>query len=456
MAVIELGQSDWESIDEDVPRIRLRNMYVDQNPASPDQSMRISRPTLIEYTTIGTGPIQGMWRQDGSLSGDWLIVSGFELYRLSPGGSAELLGAVGGVGCAQFAGTSDRVIVVRGGVAYSTDGETVTTVTMPDDLLVGAVGQINSYFLLSILDDDKIFWIDPGETDPDALSFFTAERGPDPIVSINIVSDEVWFLGSAAPEVWTATGDSLSPFQRVSGRVYSDGCLDRDTAVVSAKDGFPALLWVTAARSVALSQGSPKKVSNGSVEELLKDATGLRAWAFRSNRHDFYVLTSDTFTLVYDINTSVWAKWDSYGLDYWRAHLGLQTEDSVYAGDATNGTLYRLSKGLEDVSEPVVREVSGHFPLQGKPVSCASVVLKVNAGWSPSYTYEPILEMRWSDDQGATWSNYYPASLGNRGRYTTRVIYRSLGLMQAPGRTFEFRFAGPARLRIDYALVNEA
>lgn len=457
MVNIPLGVGDWQSVVEDIPRLRMNNMYIIENPSSPDQNSHASRPTVSEFSSVGTGPIYGIWTQDGSLDGDWLVVSGATLYRVDPNtGLGTSLGALLGDGFCQFAGTQDRVIIVRDGVAYSTDGVTITTVVMPDLLPVGSVACLNSSFLLSVLDDDRFYWILPGDTDPDGLAFATAERSPDPIISINIVSDEIWLLGGRAPEVWTATGDPLTPYQRVSGRVYSDGCAARDTALVVNKDGFPALMWVTDTRSVVLSRGSPSKVSNESVEELLKTATNLRAYTFRMNRHDFYVLTADEFTVVYDIMTNVWSRWDTYLRDNWRAHLGLQVGSTVYAGDGEDGTIWLLSESISDNGEPIIRTISGQLPIEGRtPTLCANVILRVNAGWSPSYEYEPMLELRWSDDQGATYGRWREASLGNKGQYSRDVIYRSLGLMSRPGRIFEFRFAGPARIRIDYAVCNE-
>jgi len=39
----------------------------------------------------------------------------------------------------------------------------------------------------------------------------------------------------------------------------------------------------------------------------------------------------------------------------------------------------------------------------------------------------PKLYLSWSDDGGHTWSSDYPASIGQTGQFTTRVIWRRLG-----------------------------
>jgi hypothetical protein len=464
VVTIPLGIGDWESSSENISRLRLRNMYLTDNPQSPDGVSRVSRPTLTELATVGEGPGFGIWRQDASLNGDWLVVSDEILYRFNPTTLASTeIGSLPGDGYCQFAGTSDRVIIVRDGVAYSTDGVAITVVLLPDDVPghegapapVGSVATINSFFLLSVLDSQRFYWIEPGGVDPDPLHFASAERIPDSIESISILMDEIWFIGTAGPEVWSPANDPDLPFQRINGRVYSEGCASRDTVVQAVSNNLPCLIWVTATRSVVMAQGSVSKISSEAVEEKLKTATNLRAYPLRHNRHDFYVLTTDEFTYVFDIQRQEWGRWDSFMLENFRAHLGIMAGPVPYAVDSLSGRIWKLEEGLSDNGDSVIREVSGVVFNPGKNIKCSVVCVRVNAGWSPEYEYEPILELRWSDDQGSTWSNYVEISLGDKGEYYTDTIYRSLGLITRPGRNFEFRFSAPARFRIDYAVMNE-
>lgn len=463
MVNIPIGLGDWESESQDAPRVRMRNMYLTQNPLSGDGYSRVSRPTLKAFAVVGTGPIAGIWRLDSTFLGDWLVVSGTELYRITTAGVSTLLGAIPGSGVVEFAGTTDRAIIVRDGFAYSTDGLTVTRVIMPSEVpphlgeaLVQSVAMINGYFLFAIKDSQLFYWTEPGETNPDGLSFASAERIPDSIIAISVVSDEVWFLGETGPEVWTPTGQFEAPFQRVSGRVYAEGCVDRNTVVRTARDGQPGLVWVTNTATVVFTEGAPLRISNESVEELLRaDSTNLRGWYYKHFRHSFYILTGNTFTVVYDFDTQTWSRWDTYGKTFWDAHLGCQNDSRVFCGSSVTNEVWQLEEGILDVALPVIREASGFIGHTGREASCTSVSVTVNAGWSPDYNMDPILELRWSDDLGATWSNYARASLGRRGVYRQDALYRSLGLLRTPGRTFELRFSEPARIRIDAVKMNE-
>lgn len=460
MVSISLGLGDWESTTQDVQRLKLRNMYVVANPASPDNASRVSRPTLTSAYMVGFGPIVTMWQQPNLLNGDVLVVSGTELYRVTTAFAATKIGDLPGTGRVDIAGTTttgsvDTIMLVRDGVLFYTNGTSMATIAVPDGQLVSSIATLNGYFIFSIINTQKFYWLEPGSITVDALNFASAERIPDPIISVNVVSDEVWFLGLSGPEVWAPTGDDAAPFQRVSGRVYKEGCHTRDAVVSTAVDGLPALLWVTDTKAVVKAQGAPSKVSNESVEEILKTSDQLSGWIFRFNRHDFYVISSPLFTLVYDITAGIWAKWDTYQLPYWVAQSGIQTRSTVYAGDAYSNKVYQLEEGVGDDTLPVIREVSGFLPASGRPIKVGEVIAYVNSGWSPSYEIIPTLELRWSDDLGATWSDYVPASLGERGDYKRTVSYRSLGLLRNAGRIFEFRIADFVRFRIDACTMNE-
>lgn len=456
MVMIPLGHSEGDSKQEDLARIRLRNMYLTENRYSPDGLARLSRPTLTRFKEISPGAIYGLWRQEGTLNNIWFVVAGETLFTVDPHTFiATEVGSIPGTDVCVFAGTPSRVIIVRNGVAWSFDGAVITQINMPDDRLVGSVATIDGSFLLGELDKQRFYWIKPGETDPDALSFASAERTPDSVASINILSDEVWFLGSSGTEVWQTTGDADLPYQRIAGRVYSEGCASPKTACVTSYNGFPCLIWVTEKKSVMLAQGSPTRISSKSVEKDLRNGSNLRAWTFRFNQHDFYVVSTDEVTLVYDLLQQKWSRWDSFGYSIWRAHVGIQVNEDVYAGDSSLGIIWKLEDGYSDDGNPVIREVSGFVLSQASGEVCSSVNLRMNVGWAAVYGQTPKIEMRWSDDYGFTWTQYFPANVGSKGNYEYDVSWRSLGSFARPGREFEFRFAEEGRFRIDYATMNE-
>ena len=167
MVNIPLGLGDWESPTQDMSRLKLRNMYVIPNPASPDNASRVSRPTLKTSYVVGAGPITSMWSQPNILSGDTLVVSGQELYRVPANLFPVLIGPLPGVGKAeisgaQFIGLPDVILIARDGVLYHTNGTTITTISIPDGQLVASVDTLNGYFIFSIVNSQKFYWLEPG------------------------------------------------------------------------------------------------------------------------------------------------------------------------------------------------------------------------------------------------------------------------------------------------------
>lgn len=458
MPQISFAINDWQSQDRHLSRLKSRNVYIAENPFAPEGVSRFSRPSLDNYITVGDGPIKGMWRQAGSFGGDWFIVSGEELYLVDDvTGSSLLLGNILGTEFCQFAGNEDKVVIVRDFIAYAYDGNTLAPIEMPDGLPVQTVSQIDGAFLLGIADSFRFYWMLPGEAAPDALNFASAERLPDPITSINTLSDEIWQIGSDSVEVWQQTGDSTVPYTRIAGRAYTDGCIDRDSIAASSYNGFPCLIWVNNHKEVVLAQGQPNRISNESVEETLKTATNLRAWTFRRNRVDFYVLTFDQGTLVFNITNPSWSTWDSFGFDYWRGHLGFMDRQNAFAGDSESGKIYKIGQEAEDFgTDPIVSQISGFVVWAGKQQPCYAVNIRTNVGWTPSYTSPTqSIELKWSDDYGFTWSEPRFLSMGKKGDYSKDITFRSLGLIERPGRLFEISFTGLQNFRIDYATMNE-
>ena len=59
---------------------------------------------------------------------------------------------------------------------------------------------------------------------------------------------------------------------------------------------------------------------------------------------------------------------------------------------------------------------------------------------------DPIINLRWSDDGGHTWSNYYPVGVGQAGDFKTRAIWRRLG--RSRDRVYELSMSDPIPWRL--------
>jgi hypothetical protein len=221
---------------------------------------------------------------------------------------------------------------------------------------------------------------------------------------------------------------------------------------------------------VLFGSGSPFQISQTAV---LVAVTGkpeirkARAWAFSLDGHDFYVLRlGESSSLVYDLTTNSWSTWSNKGTPTWRLHLGLNwlsidkanylggAATNVVGGDDNFGLLWTLdpNNGLDDSPieenppEDFERRVSGGVPARMRQsVRNNAVFLVINTG-NPAFVPAAIT-LYTSDDNGKSFQDQGSIDVP-AGEDSAEIMWRSLGLIRAPGRIFEFRDTG-ATVRID-------
>lgn len=181
--------------------------------------------------------------------------------------------------------------------------------------------------------------------------------------------------------------------------------------------------------------------------------TRQRAWTFDFDGHTFYVLDlAEEGTWLYDFSTGQWSKFETPGFGAWNMLNGFAWESNrmVVGGDSLYPIVHALDydSHLDDGWRPVEYKVTAGVTTRernGKSVD--SVRLAVSTGYTVDE--EPTITMRFSDDNGATWSDDYDFQLVS-GEYSQRVEWNSLGQIKIPGRVFEFSDQG-GLIRIDGA-----
>lgn len=456
--IIDLATSHFASEDKNVAPVKVVNFYATENPTSASQKSYISRPTVAGFSALPGSKTRGLYYQQGVFEDNFIAVCDNTLYKINDLGDATPLGNIPGVDECKFAATSFTFAILSDNIVYLYDGTTITTVVMPDDQLVSDLGSLNSYLILSVRDSNKFYWINPGDTTVDALSFASAEANADYLEGIKTTSDEVWLFGKNTTEVWAPSGDANAPFIRISGRIYNTGCVDNSSIAQGIVNTNPCLIWVSETREVVIAQGAIAKISNDYVEECLRKSTYFYGWCFRRNRNDFYVLTTDVITLVYDLSLNSWYRWNTYLSDTWDASKGVQKNDKVFVANLLQSSVIStLTDAAKDGTEDwLICEVTGLITNTDtrKPIICGIVEVAANVGYSSTYNFSPLVELRWSDDQGVNWSTYMQASLGLRGEAQTFPMFRSLGKITKPGRWFEFRFSNAENFRLDYVTME--
>lgn len=432
---------------KDLPRVSLVNLYPEESLASATGVALLARPALSKLYTLGSGPIRGIFKTPGALSGSTFAVSGGLAYN-----GETSIGAVSGSNRVSMASSTTQLIIANDDGLRITTGGALADVTFPDGAGVVSCEYINGYFIAVRENSQRFYWstILDGSL-WDALDFASAERGPDNIVCVKVVSDQIWFFGETTIEVWITTGDGEIPFQRVEGRLFDKGCRARDT--VARFDN--SVIWVGNDGIVYRGDSNPVRISDFSVEEAIKetDASILRAWTFPWNGHLFYALSTVRGTQIYDAATQEWFVFASYGKTLWRAHLGVAPEESVIAGDNETGDIWTLLDQPFSMDEPIIE--AKWTTMIDQEGFLDNLSLDMSTGKETDLTAEPIVEVRVSRDQGETYSDYRGSSIGKTGQYRKRAVFRRFGMVDGDGMMLDFRITDPTMRRISALKVNE-
>lgn len=453
MPEISLGLSAYDRKTTWASQIRVVNYLAEKAPSNGFTGLNhVQRPGLAPFSSVGTGPIRGMLRQAGTFDGDLMAVSDEQLYRVDSDGNGSLVGDLPGQLRTTAAATRVRMIFVSDGIAYSTDGSTIVQVNMPDGRPVGSVAQLNGYFILTEFGTARVYYIEPGEVEPDGFDYFTTESSPGDNVRAVRIGDEIWFLKEEGAEVWQPTGDADIPFQRVPGRNYDKGCRNADTAVLFDN----SLAWVGQDGIVYRGAETPVRISTNSEEEKIRkaDPFSLRSWSFETDGHALLVVNTSLGTIVYDASTQAWSEFSSWERPYWRAHVGEVMDTFTVAGDDELGLIYMLDQERSnDNGAPMERILTGGIPVAGGSQACDNIALYVTTGTATDPNLAPEMTVRWSDN-GRTYGDPRYLSLNPQGQYGEPVRTNRLGVMRYPGRLFEFAITADVVATISGAAYN--
>lgn len=452
---IPLGLSAYKRAD--LPPVTLKNYYYEKAPTNrEDQVVLIPRPRLKGYANAGAGPVRGLFRKSGVIHGRMLSLSGGSLYRIDAG-EGTLVGEVVGSRRMSAAGNASHVVLAAGASAYSTDGVAMATITIPDGQNVIAVAALNSYFLFAVEASGRFYWSAIGGITVDALDYATAESQADELQTLHVIDGLVLLLGRLSLEFWQPTGDLDLPFQRIDGRTFGIGIVSADTARQLVVNGSETLAWVGADGKVYRTAPNPVRISDHAMEERIAqaEATTLYAADYPWMGHDFYVLhIPGQGSFACDLSTGFWDEVTSYGKALFRGAVSaIGPNDEPLLGDDTTGTIYELSDDeRDDEGDPVVFECTGLIENSGAPVRCNNVVLSASTGLTPDPEADPMIQMAYSGDGGATFSAWLESPLGRQGERLTRVVWKRLGLIKRQ-RLFRWRTTEPVTVR--KAKMNE-
>jgi hypothetical protein len=241
--------------------------------------------------------------------------------------------------------------------------------------------------------------------------------------------------------------------------VFPRGCLVA-TGIAEIDNTF---FWIGENRIVYRNVNYlPQRVSHYGVERSLLAETNIeniRCSSFSLGGNEFFVLNGTDYTWVFNAATGWWHELASYGRDRSLIEMFLSVWGGVYALAKDDGNLYSVDPDEREENGGVMPVLIRGMELPPK-VFCDNIEFDFVSGRAPisgvSHETNPVVELRWSDDGGATWKNPRTFSLGTQGQYRKRIRATRMGKTgDARGRRFELNISDPHVVALSRAALNE-
>jgi len=436
---------------------RTVNLYPISDPKGKEISSLEGTPGLRLFAEAGIGAVRQGFVASNERA---FIVSGTKLYELDSAGTATERGTIEqSSGNVTMDENATQLAVCDGKSLYIFTYATNTFAKVTDTDFpssVGTVTAIDSYFVVNQNGTGIFFISDVGNGSSwQALEFATAEAKPDKLLRVINALGQLWLLGGVTGEVWTNTGASTFPFQRIAGAVMTTGILAPHTAI----EVDTALFWVGRDKFgsgiVYRARGfTPHRISTDAIEYAIQKATDLenmRAWCYQQEGHVFYVLTGGGLetSLVYDLTTGLWHERAFLNEDGdFEQHLGnchMFAFGKHLVGDRQSGKVYELSLDVySDNSSPILRErIFTHLSNEDQRIRLneLTISMKTGVGLQSGQGSDPMLGLSISKDMARTFGAQSLASIGKAGEYDTKVRYRRLGIAETV--TFKISISDP-------------
>jgi hypothetical protein len=235
----------------------------------------------------------------------------------------------------------------------------------------------------------------------------------------------------------------------INGGTCSDdvtGCIALNCKLSATGPDSPALLNsstinVDSWAALYVAPGNPTGTSGTGA------TSRKRAWTFVLDGHTFYVLDlGEEGTWLYDKTTQTWSQFYTLGYEQWDVANGTMWGTRIVGGDLATTDVWEVAASnlLDNGSLQIPHLVTGGVETRSRIyVSCNAVLLTVSLG-DLDDTGGATMYLRFSDDKGQTWSDYFPMTMVE-GDYDDELRWIGMGSFMSPGRIFEFSDVGGPR-----------
>ena len=468
MIIDIVGQSyQMEAVSFD--NQRTVNMYplLSETGTSKSPTALRSTPGLLEFATLGGGPIRGSIETKTRA----FFMSGNEFYEMSTTGVGTLRGTINTTtGECFLAENPTQIMIIDGldGWIFNKTTDAFTQITDVDFPVPSHLTFQDGYFIVTEANTNK-FWLSNINNGLawDNTDNNTVESSPDHLVGLISDSSNLWLFGTDSTEVYRNTGASPFPFSVIGGASFEVGCAAQGTI----KELDNAVYWLGTDRNgdsiVWKSNGyNAMRVSTQAIEKKISDSENFNessAWVYHERGHAFYALRVKGLntTLTLDVTTGAWHErvYRNPVTANEEQHRGANHiffDKKHLIGDRETNQVYEMCLDLHsDNGDPLVKKrITPHYAQENIRITHAQFELdmEVGVGLVSGQGVDPQIMMRYSDDKGNTWSSELWVSLGKIGEYFTRVKWNKLG--RPRDRVYEISVSDPVFVQINAAYLN--
>lgn len=370
-------------------------------------------------------------------------VMGTKLVRIDSGGSATVLGDVGGSTQVSLDYSFDRLAIASGGKLFYLQAGTLTQVTDPDLGVVVDMLWVDGYFMLT--DGTNLIVTelnDPSSINP--LKYGSSEVDPDPIKALIKLRNEVYACNRYTIEVFQNVGGEFFPFQRIEGAYMMRGVMGTHCVAMFMEQ----LAFLGGGRNEAPavwmgSNGSTNKISTREIDQLLLDYTETQLSAVVmevriTEGHQLLYLHLPDQTLVFDgaatqaAGQPVWFILTSSIVDkgLYRARNFVWCYGKWLCGDPTTAKHGYLVNDISSHYGEVNGWDFGTMILYNESRGAIFHELELVAlTGRVEFGAEPTVWTSYTLD-GLTWSQEKPRTAGNFGQTMKRLTWMQQGFMR--------------------------
>lgn len=475
---------------------RCINLYQEVNPPETDAPQPMShypRAGLKALMALAGGRGRGVFAVS---TGQLYAVAGTNVYSVDRYWQATQIG--------QIANGNNPVSISDNGVtALLVDGSNVgyqiTLATNAFAIVVDPTGTFVGATRVDFADTFMAFnfpgtngW---GTTLGNQISFnaflqAAKDSYPDKIQTLAFNLRQMWLIGTDTSEVWYLAGGSTQ--ETFAYAEWPQTMINYGTpAPYSLAQADVNLFWLSHNRQgrgifVKTVGYGVEAISTRAIEDELSKyptLTDCIAYSYQQAGHTLVVFNFPTAdkSWAYDLSTKQWHEraWIDNNGQFHRERVSFAAAayDTTIGQDWQTGELYAIDLNTyTDNGQPIVCLRS--FPHEigdlkeithtGFVVDVAAGTLSgsgeldqtmspwnagFNAGFGPIVTTEgPMINMRYSNDGGGTWSNYRRKGLLSAGHYRSMMRYRGLGM--ARDRVYEVSWSAPMFACLQGAYVD--